>query len=259
VLPSWSVAFESWVPVLAESLWVYPVMTALAALDGVVPVVPSESVIIALASLSMTHGSPHVLLIALAAAAGAFLGDQVAYLVGSRITPHRLRLFRTRRGRQVLAWTEHELTHRGSAFILAARFMPVARVAVDLTAGALGYPRRRFLGLTVIASLAWAGLGTIVGAGAGFWLSDHPVVAPIAGVVSGALLGLGIDRALRRWTRPATLGRCPSASSTPRESCLMNADQARHLRYDRSRAAERLGGGLPGSDLPTGASASRVR
>jgi membrane-associated protein len=200
VLQDWISAIEGWVPMLAESLWVYPALMLFATIDGFFPPVPSESVVIALASLSVAQGSPSIVLVALAAAAGAFIGDQIAYFIGSRVDVHRLRVFRTPRGRRTLAWAEHALAHRGSSFILAARYIPIGRVAVNMTAGALGYPRRRFVGLTALAAVTWAAYGSLVGAGAGIWLADHPVIAVVAGVVVGTGVGIGIDWVLRRWT-----------------------------------------------------------
>lgn len=210
MLQDWIQAIEGWIPTLAESAWVFPALTAFAMIDGFFPPIPSESVVIALASLSVSHGSPNIVLIALAGALGAFIGDQIAYTIGSRVDVHRLRIFRTDRGRKALAWAEHALEHRGSSFVLAARYIPVGRVAVNMSAGALGYPRRRFVGLTALAAVTWAAYGSIVGAGAGLWLADHPVIAVAAGVVVGTLVGVGIDWVLRRWTglgrRAAVLG-----------------------------------------------------
>jgi membrane protein DedA with SNARE-associated domain len=219
VLQDWISAVEGWIPSLAESLWVYPALTLLATVDGFFPPVPSESVVIALASLSVAHGEPHLALIALAGAVGAFAGDQIAYTIGTRVDVHRLRMFRSPRGRKALAWADLALAHRGSSFILAARYIPVGRVAVNMTAGALGYPRKRFVGLTGLAAVTWAAYGTLVGAGAGLWLADHPVIAVVAGVVVGTLVGIGIDWVLRRWTG---LGRSASGSAPEGEPVVLS-------------------------------------
>jgi membrane protein DedA with SNARE-associated domain len=210
VLQDWISAIEGWIPALAESLWVYPALMLFATIDGFFPPVPSESVVIALASLSVAHGEPNLALIMVAGALGAFTGDQIAYTIGSRVDVHRLRIFRTERGRKALAWAEHALAHRGSSFILAARYIPVGRVAVNMTAGALGYPRKRFVGLTALAAVTWAAYGTAVGVGAGAWLEEHPLVAVVAGVVVGTLVGLLIDWVLRRWVG---VGRVPAAAA----------------------------------------------
>jgi membrane protein DedA with SNARE-associated domain len=211
VLQDWISAVEGWVPMLADSAWVFPALFLFATVDGFFPPIPSESVVIALASLSVAHGSPNIVLVALAAALGAFVGDQIAYTIGSRVDVRRLKVFRTARGRQALAWAEHALEHRGSSFILAARYIPVGRVAVNMTAGALGYPRKRFVGLTGLAAVTWAVYGSAVGAGAGLWLEDHPLIAVVAGVVVGTLVGIGIDWVLRRWTG---LDRTPATMAT---------------------------------------------
>jgi membrane protein DedA with SNARE-associated domain len=82
--------------------------------------------------------------------------------------------------------------------ILAARFIPVGRVAVNLSAGAVGYPWRRFLGLDALASVTWALYSAAIGIGAGAWFKGHPLGAIVVGLVGGLLIGLVIDWVLRR-------------------------------------------------------------
>ena len=60
MLQDWISAIEGWIPALADSLWVYPALTLFALVDGFFPPIPSESVVIALASLSVSHGAPHL-------------------------------------------------------------------------------------------------------------------------------------------------------------------------------------------------------
>ncbi len=200
MLQDWILAIEDWVPMLAGSSWVYLALFAFAAIDGFFPPIPSETVVIALSSLAISQGVPNIALVALAGAAGAFTGDQIAYMIGSHVDVRNLRLFRTGRGRRALDWAEHALENRGSSFILAARYIPIGRVAVNMTAGALGYPRRRFVGLTALAAITWAAYGTVIGAGAGVWLADHSLLGVVVGVAVGTLVGLAIDWVLRRWT-----------------------------------------------------------
>lgn len=208
MLQDWITAIEGWIPAMAGSPWAYPALTLFALIDGFFPPIPSESVVIALASLSVTHGAPNLLLIGLAGAIGAWTGDQIAYQIGSKVNVRRLRIFRNERGAKALSWAEHALAHRGSSFILAARYIPIGRVAVNMTAGALGYPRKRFVGLTALAAVTWSCYGTLIGVGAGVWLEDHPLIAVVVGVVVGTVVGLGIDWVLRRFTR---IGTTPAA------------------------------------------------
>jgi membrane-associated protein len=199
VLEHWVLALEHWVLALAGSPWVYVALYAFATIDGFFPPIPSESVVIALAALAASTGEPAIAVLIPVAALGAFTGDQIAYTIGSRVDLHSVRLFRGRNGRKALEWAEHALAHRGSSFILAARYIPIGRVAVNMTAGALGFPRRRFMVLTGLAGLTWAAYGTAIGIGTGAWLKGHPVIAVVVGIVVGIVVGLAIDWALRRF------------------------------------------------------------
>jgi membrane-associated protein len=187
-----------WVLALAGSPWVYVVLYAFATIDGFFPPIPSESIVIALAALAASTGEPSLVVLIPVAAAGAFTGDQIAYQIGSRVDLHRLRLFRGRKGRAALVWAENALARRGSSFILAARYIPIGRVAVNMAAGSLRFPRRRFVGLTALAGLSWAAYGTAIGVGTGAWLKGHPVIAVVVGIAVGLVVGLGIDMVLRR-------------------------------------------------------------
>ena len=93
---------HDWVVALANAPWVYLALFALATIDGLFPPVPSESVVIALAALSVSAGTPNLALILLAAATGAFTGDQIAYAVGSRIDVRRLKILRNPRGQRTV-------------------------------------------------------------------------------------------------------------------------------------------------------------
>lgn len=209
-------AVLEWVVALAASPWVFVVLYGLATLDGFFPPVPSESVVIALAALSVSAGSPNFWWLGAVAAAGAFTGDLVAYTIGRRIPVRRLRIMRGRRAQEALDWAEHALAERGAAFIIAARYVPVGRVAVNMTAGAVGFPRARFVVLAGIAAVTWSIYSVMLGIGAGVWLEEHPHIAVVVGVLGGMLLGLIIDplvkRALVLWGRR---GRASRAVTTP--------------------------------------------
>jgi membrane protein DedA with SNARE-associated domain len=188
---------EAWALALAGSPWIFVVLYLFAAVDGFFPPVPSESIVIALATLAMSTGSPNLALVLLVAAAGAFTGDQIAYQIGSKVRVRELRIMRGPRGQASLAWAERALAERGASFIIAARYIPVGRVAVNMTAGTLHYPRRRFVGLTALAAVTWALYSTAIGVGAGAWLGGHPWIAIGVGVVGGILIGLVVDWVLR--------------------------------------------------------------
>jgi membrane-associated protein len=118
---------------LLSTPWSYAVVLGIAALDALVPIVPSETLAITggvLAGLGeLTLGT-----VIAAAAPGAFVGDSSAYLLGRRIgQPARERLFKGERPRRALAWAEEQLAERGPYLILVARFVPGGRGVVELT------------------------------------------------------------------------------------------------------------------------------
>jgi len=187
-----------WLLALAGSPWVYLALFSVATIDGFFPPVPSEPVVIVLAALSMSAGTPNLALVLLVATAGAFAGDLIAYAVGSRIDLGRIRILQNPRGLRAVSGAQHALARRGTSLILAARFVPVGRMAVNLTAGAIGYPRRRFVGLTALAAVTWSLYSVAIGLLAGAWVQDRPLVAIAVGVAGGILSGFVLDRALER-------------------------------------------------------------
>lgn len=183
---------------MAASPWVLVVLFACCVIDGFFPPIPSESLVIALTSLSISGEAPNIIWIAMVAALGAFVGDNIAYLIGTKLPIHRFRIFRSRRGQKTLAWAEHALARRGAVFILAARYVPIGRVAVNMTAGAVGYPYRRFVFVAGIAAVMWAGYSVLLGVSAGAFLHDHPIIGVVVGVVLGVAIGFVVDFIVRK-------------------------------------------------------------
>lgn len=191
-----------WAAALAGSPWVLLPLYALTTVDGFFPPVPSESVVIVLAALSAEGGEPNVWLLAAVAAAGAFTGDQIAYSIGRRIAVRGMGIMRSSRAQRALGWAERTLVHRGAAFIIGARFVPVGRVAVNMTAGTVGYSRRRFTLFAALAAVVWSAYSVGLGVGAGhLFAAHHPLVGMGAGVVGGLVIGAVVDRTLQPMLR----------------------------------------------------------
>src|SRR5690606_38052606 len=129
--------------------------------------IPSETVVIALAALAVAGGEPNLWVLGAVAAAGAFTGDQIAYSIGRRIPVRSLGFMQGARARRALVWAEHALADRGASFIIAARYVPIGRVAVNMTAGAVGFSRVRFTVLAAIAAVSWSIYSVMLGIGAG--------------------------------------------------------------------------------------------
>lgn len=187
---------ETWILALAASGWIYPALFAFACIDGFFPPIPSESVIITLAVSAAATGEPNLALVLFVAAVGAWVGDQAAFALGRAVGTDRLRVLRGLRGRRAVAWAERTLGQRAASFILAARYIPIGRVAVNMTAGAVGFSRRRFAGLSAVATLTWSSYLVAIGLLAGQWLGHSPLLAMVVGIAAGAGTGLAVDRVL---------------------------------------------------------------
>ncbi|MGY4720530.1 DedA family protein [Naumannella cuiyingiana] len=213
---------------LASTPWVYPVVLALTTIDGFFPPVPSESVVVSLAALSVSDGNPSLPLLFLAAALGAVAGDNVAYQIGRVLHPggeRGPRFLRGERMARAFAWARRALEHRAAVMILVARHIPVGRVAVNMMAGATGYPRRRFVPLTILAGTLWAAYGIGIGTVAGSWVKDQPLLAAALAVALALVLGFALDRVLEWFNRRRGVGTPggpdapapdPASSSSPR-------------------------------------------
>lgn len=198
-------AVNSFIEANAATPWALVVLFVLTVVDSTLPPLPSESVLIALAAFGASTGSPVLIVLAAVAALGAWSGDNLAYTLARHSPLRRLRDTRRPRLRSAFGFAARELDRRGGLFILVGRYIPVGRVAVNLTAGASQFPRRRFLGLTALAGITWAVYSVGIGALAGAWLEDNPLLGAAAGVVVAVLIGAVIDRVLRR--RAASSGR----------------------------------------------------
>ncbi|MCK2021548.1 VTT domain-containing protein [Microbacterium sp. kSW2-24] len=176
------------------SPWLVLVLFAVTVLDGFFPPVPSETVLVAAAAASVSGGGTNLLLLGVVAALGAALGDNIAFLIGRRLGTSRAGWMRRPRVRAAFAHAERALETRSAALILGARYIPVGRVAVNMTAGALRFPWRRFLPLSLVAGASWSALSLAIGLLAGSWIKDQPLLSAGVGIVIALLIGIVIDR-----------------------------------------------------------------
>jgi len=156
--------FDKFTELVAESSeWAYVIVFLFAFLDVFVPIVPSETTVIT-AGVVAADGDLSLGLIIPLAAAGAFLGDNTAYLIGRRFgTRATERLFRSERARRRIAWADEQLAERGGELIMVGRFIPGGRTAVAISSGTLRYPWRRFVMFDAAAALIWASYSALIG------------------------------------------------------------------------------------------------
>jgi membrane protein DedA with SNARE-associated domain len=193
--------WTQWLSEVGNSPVVYLVLLALVIGDAFVVILPSETAVVALGSLAISTGSPNLWWVLVTAAVGAIVGDNLCYLIGRRIGTDRYAWMRRARIRAAIDYATRALDRRAGSLILTARYIPFARIAANLTAGATGFPYRRYLPLTLIAGSGWAIYNCVLGALFGAWLAQYPLVAIAVSIVVAIGLGIAIDTAVARIAR----------------------------------------------------------
>lgn len=183
----------------ADSPWLLPLVLIVCILDGVLPPAPAESVLVALAAVAAAEGQPNIWALIAVAALGGFLGDNLTYTVGKLSRLGRFQGSERPRVRSFFLWVARMLLRHGAMIIIVCRFIPGGRQMVNLTAGAMEFPRRRFMLFDSIAVTAWAGYNVGIGALAGAWLEDQPLLGMAAALVLALLLGWVAERAAALW------------------------------------------------------------
>jgi len=153
----------------------YLIAIIVPALDAVFPVLPSETAVIALGVATAGSADPRIALLVACAAAGAFLGDNLCYLLGRRFGPAvERRFFASEKGARRRQWAERSLQRFGTQLIIVCRFIPGGRTAVTLSCGLVGYSRRRFVAATAVAAVIWACYAFFIGRLGGKAFEDRP-------------------------------------------------------------------------------------
>lgn len=177
--------------------WIYAVVLLCCIIDGFFPPLPSEAILVGLAALLLVPGGPNPWWLFAAAALGAFVGDNIAYRLGRHVGTNRFTWMRRPVMARGFARAGTELERRAVPMILVARFIPVARVAVNLTAGATGYSQNTFRWLAAFSASLWAGYSMAVGALAGSWFHENPLLGMAVAVVVSTAMGLLVDTVVK--------------------------------------------------------------
>ena len=176
--------------------WAYAIVFLLSYLDAVVPVVPSETAVIT-AGVVAASGDLSLAVILPAAAAGAFLGDNTAYLIGRRYGVRiNERFFTSEKARKRVQWAQSQLSERGGELIAVGRFIPGGRTAVTLSAGTLRFPWRRFALFDAASAIGWASYASLLGylGGSAFEKSTWKALVLALGIAFAVAGGIELTR-----------------------------------------------------------------
>ena len=206
-----------WIESVSSNWWFLLVIFTVAFLDSVFPVVHGETTVI-IGGVAAGTGNQQLILVIFAGALGAFLGDNLAYLIGRRFEgPVRRWAGRKPARLDRLDTAGRQIKKRGGMLLITARFIPGGRTVLTISSGITHQPRAWFAGWVAIAGTIWAtyaaGLGFLFGQAfednhsLAFWLAFGTALA-ITGLVE-----------VVRWVRERRKeGTAPSEPSTPAPS-----------------------------------------
>jgi membrane-associated protein len=159
--------------------------------DGVFPILPGETAIVAAAVLA-AQGDLQLPLVILAGALGAVAGDSLAYAIGHHgrgpIRRHVMRVI----GEGRLHAAERMVTRYGPALVFVGRFLPGLRIAVNVSCGAGQMPYRRFLLFDSLGAIVWSTQAAVLGYIAGKAFADQVWVAFVVAIGVTLLVGAAV-------------------------------------------------------------------
>lgn len=173
-------------------------MSVLVVGDAFFVVVPGEVAVTTLGAIAVTTGSPPLWAVVVCAAVAAALGDTCCYLIGWSVGTERWRWMRAPRVLQALDWARRRLDGGMATVLFTARFVPFARLAINLVAGASRVHPARYLALVSLAATGWALYQAAVGAAVATLLPGGPLVAVPVSIVLAIGIGALIDLCVRR-------------------------------------------------------------
>ena len=213
---------------------VYALVALVIGLESMGIPLPGEVILVSAALLAARQEldvSP--VWVAVAASAGAIVGDSIGYLAGRHwgdrmfsVLGHR---FPRQAGRDQLAYAEHVFTRYGVWAVFFGRFVALLRIFAGPLAGALRMPYPRFLAANALGGIVWA-CGTTtaiyaVGLRAEVWLKDSAWIGLILAVAVFVALSTIFRRRLERAVARYTAGQEPRADEL--RSSRLTGDAAR--------------------------------
>jgi membrane protein DedA with SNARE-associated domain len=134
------------------------IVFGIVALESAGVPLPGETILVAAALFAATTGRINIVVVVLAAAAGAIVGDGIGYMVGRRLGSSFLRRY----GRYIRLDEDRLLIGRylffryGNAVVFFGRFIAVLRMFAALLAGANSMPAGRFFFFNITGGICWA-------------------------------------------------------------------------------------------------------
>nr|WP_255426720.1 VTT domain-containing protein [Pseudonocardia sp. C8] len=192
------------VTAILQSAWLLPALVLMIAVDGPVPMLPSETLLMSsVASASVARNLPMLAGLFFASAAGSMAGDLAVHALGRG--SHRLLPRSAQAEHGVARWIRSNLFRRPVTALAAARFLPGGRLVSCAAAGRLGLGLGSFVAGSAVSSTLWACYMLGIGLALGPVTGGNPLLCVLAGAVLAVLTAgaFAIARRVRAARRPA--------------------------------------------------------
>jgi membrane protein DedA with SNARE-associated domain len=194
----WVARMTDWLVDVSAARWFLLVIALIALFDSVIPAVPSETTVI-IGGVAAGAGDQNLLLVILAGAIGAFLGDNLAFTIGRRLAgPIRRRATRKTSTAARLDWAASQIRNRGGLLLVTARFIPGGRTALTISCGLTQQPRPWFVRWVAIAVTIWATYAAVLGAVFGRAFQNNHTAAFLVAFGTALAINIVIEVARKR-------------------------------------------------------------
>jgi membrane protein DedA with SNARE-associated domain len=165
--------FFEWLKESSSSPWFYVIIFVIAVFDSVLPIVPSETLVI-IGGVSAGSGSLSIVLVILCAGGGDFIGDNLSFFLGREASDWVIkRRTRTEKGAKQMAKIIEQIHDRGGMLLITARFIPGGRTLLTLSCGVTRQPHKWFVGWAVVAASVWSLYASLLGFVGGKSFADN--------------------------------------------------------------------------------------
>ncbi|MGW6174240.1 DedA family protein [Arthrobacter sp. NPDC055138] len=179
--------------------WIYFVGTLFVTVSAMVPPVPSTTLFVALGSLSVHTDQLNPYLLAAAMLAGAVAGDTATFVLVRHFKLAERMIFAGEHRQAAFRAARTRLGRKGLPLVMTSRFVPLGRLTLNVAAGMIPQPGRRFLAHSVIAGVLWSAYCVGVGALSGAWPQLSTEFAVLLAIAISLVLGWLINQAISWW------------------------------------------------------------
>ena len=205
-----------WLTEVSEE-WAYAICFLLVWFDAIVPIFPGETTLSAASTLAAQGADLKLSLVMVAGALGAIVGDSSLFWIARKNARRvRAQLEKALENPKLRAGWD-ALDRSPGLLIVAGRYVPGMRFAVNASMGLSDIPYRRFLPWSVFGGILWSVYTCALAYNVATTLSGFPIASLVISslITSAALIGIYvIDRRRRQpvQTNPTDAG---SESATP--------------------------------------------